>query len=66
MPCAVAAFVGVDGSIGSRAVLKTVGCALHEASDAKPIFKLVSEWQIEATPVLEDSGAGQTMGRLYG
>lgn len=46
------------------------GCAVYEASDTKPLFELVSEWQefmqIEATPVLEDGDAGEIMGRLYG
>lgn len=46
------------------------GCVLVEASDAKPVFELVLEWQefmeIEATPVLEDDDAGAIMNRLYG
>lgn len=45
------------------------GCAVLEASDAKPVFELVSEWQeflhMEATPVLEDDDAGQILSRLY-
>jgi hypothetical protein len=46
------------------------GCAVLEASDPKPVFELISEWQefmeIEATPVLEDDDAGAIVGRLYG
>jgi hypothetical protein len=46
------------------------GCALLEASDPKPVFELVSEWQefmeMEATPVLEDDDAGGIFAKLYG
>lgn len=46
------------------------GCAVLEASDPKPVFELISEWQefmeIEATPVLEDDDAGAIIGKLYG
>jgi hypothetical protein len=46
------------------------GCALLEASDPKPVFELVSEWQefleIEATPVVEEDDAGAILSRLYG
>jgi hypothetical protein len=46
------------------------GCAVLEASDPKPVFELVSEWQefleIEATPVLEEDDAGAILSRLYG
>lgn len=46
------------------------GCAVLEASDPKPVFELISEWQefmeIEATPVLEDDEAGAIMSKLYG
>ena len=46
------------------------GCAVIEASDSKPVFELVSEWQefmqMEATPVLEDDDAGAIIGKLYG
>jgi len=43
---------------------------LLEASDPKPVFELVSEWQefmeMEATPVLEDDDAGGIFAKLYG
>lgn len=46
------------------------GWVLVEASDAKPVFELVTEWQefmqIEATPVIEDDDAGAILSRLYG
>jgi Protein of unknown function (DUF3303) len=46
------------------------GCAVLEASDPKPIFELVSQWQefmqMEATPALEDDDAGAIFGKLYG
>jgi len=46
------------------------GCAVVEASDAKGVFALVSEWQelidIQATPVLEDDEAGAILSKLYG
>jgi hypothetical protein len=46
------------------------GCLLLEASDPKPVFEAVSEWQefmdIEATPVLEDDDAGAIFGKLFG
>jgi hypothetical protein len=45
------------------------GCSVVEASDAKGVFALVSEWQeflqIEATPVVEDDEAGEILSRLY-
>ena len=43
---------------------------LVEASDPKPVFELVTEWQefmtIEATPVLEDDDSGAVLGKLFG
>jgi hypothetical protein len=46
------------------------GCILVEASEPKPVFEWVTEWQefmeIEATPVLEDDDAGAILGKLYG
>jgi hypothetical protein len=50
--------------------LNGTGCAVIEASDPKPVFELISEWQefmeIEATPVLEDDEAGEIIAKLYG
>jgi hypothetical protein len=46
------------------------GCLLLEASDPKPVFETISEWQefmeIEATPILEDDEAGAIFAKLYG
>jgi hypothetical protein len=46
------------------------GCAVIEASDPKPVFEMVSEWQefmqIEATPVLEDDDSGAVLGKVFG
>jgi hypothetical protein len=46
------------------------GCAVVEASDAKPVFELVTEWQefmhIEATPVLEDDESGALLAKVFG
>ena len=46
------------------------GCAVVEASDPKPVFEMVSEWQefmqIEATPVLEDEDSGAILGKVFG
>lgn len=46
------------------------GCAVIEASDPKPVFEMVSEWQefmqIEATPVLEDEDSGAILGKVFG
>lgn len=46
------------------------GCVVVEASDAKPIVELVTQWQefmqIEATPVVEDEEAGEVLGKLFG
>jgi hypothetical protein len=46
------------------------GCAVIEASDSKPVFELVLEWQefmqIEATPVMEDDESGAVLSKLYG
>jgi hypothetical protein len=46
------------------------GYAVVEASDVKPVFQLVAEWQefmeVEAVPVLEDEDAGPILGKLYG
>jgi hypothetical protein len=46
------------------------GCAVIEASDAKPVFELVSEWQefmqIEATPAFEDEDSGAVLGKVFG
>lgn len=50
--------------------LNGTGCAVIEASDPKPVFELISEWQefmeIEATPVIEDDDAGEVIAKLYG
>ena len=46
------------------------GSVLVEASDAKPIVELVTEWsefmQIEAAPTIEDEDTGEMLGRLFG
>jgi hypothetical protein len=46
------------------------GCLLVEASDPKPVFELVTEWQefmtIEATPVMEDEDSAAVLGKLFG
>ncbi|OBG15885.1 hypothetical protein A5765_08195 [Mycolicibacterium celeriflavum] len=46
------------------------GCVVVEASDAKQVLELVTEWsefmQIEATPALEDHEAGEVLGKLFG
>jgi hypothetical protein len=46
------------------------GCLVVEASDAKHVLELVTEWsefmQIEATPAIEDQDAGEVLGKLFG
>jgi Protein of unknown function (DUF3303) len=57
-------------SLGRWFGMNGKGCMLVEASDPKPVFESVSEWQefmqIEATPVLEDDDAGAIFAKLYG
>ncbi|MGQ9347065.1 DUF3303 domain-containing protein [Mycolicibacterium gilvum] len=46
------------------------GCLVVEASDAKQVLELVTEYsefmEIEATPALEDQEAGEVLAKLFG